>query len=197
MASMSTRRLAALAVGLTMAGPAVGYGQGVPVPRPFPGSGPTQAPAPVDRTPPPAPAPTSSAPQAAAPPAPAASTPAPAPDAPVLPSSVPIYPSAEFLESFDAGSGQRYYLYGTNLPYAELVSYYRTVLKDGGRDIYKSPGMHQFDLGRYREDSMAYPPSIVIKDYASSDSAGYLFVSGTTEKRFRTIIQVVPPDPSQ
>jgi hypothetical protein len=40
---------------------------------------------------------------------------------------------------------------------------------------------------------MAYPPSVVIKDYTSSNSPGYLHVSGTVEKRFKTIIQIVAP----
>ena len=52
--------------------------------------------------------------------------------------------------------------------------------------------MHQFDLGRYQEESMAYPPSVVVKDYAWNESPGYLVVKGTTEKRFKTIIQIVP-----
>ena len=54
----------------------------------------------------------------------------------------------------------------------------------------------QFDLGRF-QDNMAYPPSIVVKDYFSENSPGYLFVSGTSEKRYRTIIQIVPPGPGK
>src|SRR5262245_10143990 len=34
---------------------------------------------------------------------------------------MPIYPSAEFLSSYDAGRGQRYYLFGTNTPFAQIV----------------------------------------------------------------------------
>ena len=37
------------------------------------------------------------------------------------------------------------------------------------------------------------PPSVVVKDYTWNGSAGYLAASGSTEKRFRTIIQIVPP----
>ncbi len=40
---------------------------------------------------------------------------------------------------------------------------------------------------------MAYPPSVVVKDYTWNGSAGYLAVKGTTSKRYKTIIQVVPP----
>ena len=55
----------------------------------------------------------------------------------------------------------------------------------------KLPAMQQFDLGRFDEDAMAYPPSVVVKDYTWNNSPGYLAVSGTTEKRFKTIIQIV------
>ena len=52
--------------------------------------------------------------------------------------------------------------------------------------------MHQFDLGRYDERVMAFAPSVVVKDYAWNGSEGYLHVSGTTDKRYRTIIQIIP-----
>ena len=103
-----------------------------------------------------------------------------------------MYPSADFLEAFDAGSGQTYCLFGTNAPYLDIVAFYRSVLKSGGRELYKAPAMQQFDLGRYQEDTMAYPPSVVVKDYGWNDSEGYLFVSGAKEMRYKTIIQVVP-----
>jgi hypothetical protein len=152
-----------------------------PVPRPFPGA-PT----------PPATAPRTQMPEAPA--APAATTPA----TPVTPGvdvgTVPVYPTAEYLDSFDAGSGQRYHLFGTDLPFAEIVAYYRTVLKNGGREIYRTPAIHQFDLGRFDENRMAFPPSVVVKDYAAAGPAsGYLHAAGTVEKRYRTIIQIVPP----
>ena len=35
---------------------------------------------------------------------------------------VPVYPGADFLGSFDAGKGQRYYLYGTNASFTEIVN---------------------------------------------------------------------------
>jgi len=106
--------------------------------------------------------------------------------------NAPIYPTAEFLESFDAGQGQRYYIYGSNTSYETIVTYYRSVLRNGGRELFKSPAMHQFDLGRFDGDRMAFPPSVVVKDYSWNNSPGYLFVDGTTEKRYLTIIQIVP-----
>lgn len=158
----------------------------VPTPRPFPGSGgasstPTATPKPADPAP-------QVQPAVAAPP----SAPAPAAAA-----GVPVYPTAEYLDTFDAGSGQQYVLYGTNVGFAEIVSYYRTVLKTGGRELFKTPATHQFDLGRFQEDRMAYPPSVVVKDYTWNNSPGYPVVSGATEKRFKTIIQIVAPGPGQ
>jgi len=103
-----------------------------------------------------------------------------------------VYPSAEFLESYDAGRGQRYYLYGTNVPYVDIIGYYRTVLRDGGREIFEEPPVRQFELGPFDDDTMAFPPSVTVKDYGWNGGAGYLFASGATERRFRTIIQIVP-----
>lgn len=111
------------------------------------------------------------------------------------PAAVPLYPSAELIDSFDAGKGQRYYLYGANAPYADVVTYYKNLLKNGGREIYRAPAMQQFDIGRYQDDQMAFPPSVVVKDYSNDGSAGYLAVNGTVEKRFKTIIQIVPASP--
>jgi len=147
-----------------------------PVPRPFPGAptAPTQG-KPAD------PAGTTSG---------AARTAQAAPTAAEL-GNAPVYPGAEYLDTFDAGRGQQYVIYGTNAPFTDIVAYYRNVLKSGGRELFKTPAMHQFDLGRFEEETMAFPPSVVVKDYTWNGSAGYLVISGTTEKRYRTIIQIV------
>jgi hypothetical protein len=169
--------------------------QSLPVPRPFPGAGgPPESgatePAPASRRQPADPArpPATTS-------APATSTPAPAPaasaDAP--PANLPVYPAADFLESYDAGHGQRYYLYGTDAAYDTIVQYYRNTLRAGGREIFEQPPTRQFDLGRFDDDHMSFPPSVVVKDYTWNGSTGYLYVSGATEKRYKTIIQIVPP----
>ena len=101
-----------------------------------------------------------------------------------------ILPQAEYLDSFDLGRGQRSYLFGTDLGYPEVVAYYKNVLKDGGRELFKSPPMQQFDLGRFQDQTMATQPSVVVKDYAGGE--GYLHVNGVQSKRFRTIVQIVP-----
>ncbi len=107
------------------------------------------------------------APSTAPPPptsAPLPEVPPPPPSA-QAPEGLPVYPTAEFIDGFDAGSGQRYYLYGTDMPFEDIVAYYRNVLKNGGRELFREPPMRQFDLGRYQENTMAYPPSVVVKDY--------------------------------
>lgn len=109
---------------------------------------------------------------------------------------VQIYPGAEFLGSYDAGRGQRYYLFGTNTPFLEIVNYYKTVLKEKGELVFEEPAIHQFDLGKFKEETMAFPPSVTVKDYAWGGSAGYLNPKrGKQPARFRTIIQVVPNPP--
>jgi hypothetical protein len=107
------------------------------------------------------------------------------------PGDLPAYPGAEFLDFFDAGRSQRYYLYGTNASYADIVTYYKSSLKQGGRELFRTPPMHQFDLGDFERDSMAFPPSVVVKDYTWNGGTGYLALVGGEERRFRTVIQIV------
>ena len=168
-----------------------------PFPRPnTPQQKPTQ--------PPPAPPPTTSAPQAPAakPPAPQA----PASQAPKAPEAskgsqapseaelgAPVYPGAVYLSSYDAGRGQRFYLFGVTVPYTELVGYYRTVLKQKGDELFEAPPTHQFETGRFRDDAMAFAPSVTIKDYTYGGSAGYPNPKpGVQPARFPTVIQIVP-----
>jgi hypothetical protein len=106
---------------------------------------------------------------------------------------MPIYPGAEFITSYNAGRGQRYYLFGTNSPFAEIVGYYRTVLKQRGELVYEEPPIHMFDVGRFREETMAFPPGVTVKDYTWGGAMGYLNPKrGAEPQRFRTIIQIVP-----
>jgi hypothetical protein len=106
---------------------------------------------------------------------------------------VPVYPNAVFLTSYDAGRGQRYYLYGATSSYAELVAYYRTLLKNKGTTIFDQPPTHIFEIGKYNENTMAFPPSVTIKDYVAGGGSGYLNPKpGATPARFATIVQIVP-----
>lgn len=105
----------------------------------------------------------------------------------------PIYPSAVYLTSYDAGRGQRFYLFGSTIPYADLVGYYRTVLKTRGDELFESPSTHQFETARYRDDSMAFPPSVTIKDYTYGGAPGFPNPKpGAEPARFPTVIQIVP-----
>jgi hypothetical protein len=110
---------------------------------------------------------------------------------------VPVYPAAEFIASYDAGKGQRYYLYGTTATFVEIVQYYRTSLKQRGDLVFENPAIHQFDIGRFREETMAFPPSVTVKDYTTGGTGGYLNPKpGGTPERFPTIIQIVPNPPA-
>ena len=168
--------------------------QNPPVPRPFPG---TTSPPPASKPADPSGTPASGAPKTNPPKTNAPQTPAPQvpaqPSAGTNPAAQYAYPGAEYLDSFDAGRGQRYYLFGTNAPFADILLFYKNQLKSSGRELFKTPAMQQFDLGKFDENTMAFPPSVVVKDYTWENSAGYLYVSGTSEKRYRTIIQIVPP----
>jgi len=109
---------------------------------------------------------------------------------------MPIYPSAEFIASYDAGRGQRYYLFGTNAPFAQIVEYYKTALKQKGELVYEEPPIHMFEVGRFREETMAFPPGVTVKDYVWAGSLGYLNPKpGAEPSRFKTIIQIVPAPP--
>ena len=166
-------------------------------PQPFPKVGPPQP------AKPPATAPAQ--PPSATPPATPPST-APASTRQPAPAGVPteatlgvaIYPGAVFLTSYDAGRGQRYYLFGTNSGFVEIVNYYKTTLKQKGELIYETPSIHQFDIGKFKEETMAFPPSVTVKDYTWSGSAGYLNPKrGAQPARFKTVIQIVPAVPGQ
>ena len=135
-------------------------------------------------------------------PAPAPTTPAPATVIPTGPEpaegslGVAVYPSAQFITSYDAGRGQRYYLYGATATFAEIVQYYRNTLKQRGELVFEEPPIHQFDIGRFREETMAFPPSVTVKDYTWGGSTGYLNPKpGGKPARFPTIIQIVPNPP--
>jgi hypothetical protein len=163
-------------------------------PQPFPRVGPPKPAAPptTTQTPP------SSTPAPVQPVPPPRLQPAPGPnDVPTETTlGVQIYPNAQFLGSFDAGHGQRYYLFGTNAGFTEIVGYYRTILKQKGDLIFDEPAVQEFDIGKYREDAMAFPPSVTVKDYAWAGSAGYLNPKrGAQPERFKTIIQIVPAGP--
>ncbi len=155
------------------------------VPQPFPGRQnpprPTPAP-PQTSTPPPTPAaPSTEKPVAAA-----------EPTEGML--GFPVYPSSQFIAAYDAGRGQKYYLYGSEMPFAALVKYYQSALKTRGNLVFDVPATYMFEVGRFREETMAFPPGVTIKDYTWNGSPGYLNPRKNGKPaRFPSIIQIVPP----
>jgi len=188
-------RWVVLAVVTLISAPAFGQ-----TPQPFPRAGEqprTQRPAdpPVNTgTPAPQPASKPSAqPGTQSPPAQAPSDPS-APAAAVV--WFPVYPAAQFLASYDAGRNQRYYLYGSTAPFADVVTYYRTQLDERGDLVFREPPTHMFEVGRFREETMAFPPGVTVKDWSWGGSQGYPNTRrGTPPARFPTIIMIVPPPP--
>jgi len=132
-------------------------------------------------------APAGQAPQPAANPASTAEV----PSAATL--GVPFFEGMQFIESYDAGAGQRFYLFGTTGSFDDVVAFYRAALKQRGELVFEKPATHQFDIGRFREETMAFPPSITVKDYAQGATGGYPNPkAGAEPARYRTIVQVVP-----
>jgi hypothetical protein len=160
-----------------------------PAPQPFPRAGTPQPTHPAD------PATTQpSTPRPTAPPTGSTST---SPNQEASPGEsqlgVPLYPGAQFLASYDAGRGQRYYLFGSTASFLDVVTFYRNGLKQRGDLVFDAPATHQFDLGRFREETMAFPPSVTIKEFQSQVSQGYPNPRPNTEPaRFPTVIQIVP-----
>jgi hypothetical protein len=106
----------------------------------------------------------------------------------------PVYPSAVYLRSYDAGRGQKYYIFGSTVPFTEMVTYYRNLLKEKGNLVFEVPPTHVFEVGRFREETMAFPPSVTVKDYTFSGSGGYPNPKpGATPERFPTLVQIVAP----
>jgi hypothetical protein len=106
---------------------------------------------------------------------------------------LPIFPGSQFIRSYDAGRGQRYYLFGTEASLEEAVAYYRTTLKERGGIVFERPATYMFEVGRYRPETMAFPPGVTVKDFTWGGSAGFPNpLPNAQPQRFRTIIQIVP-----
>jgi hypothetical protein len=106
---------------------------------------------------------------------------------------VPFYPAMAFIESYDAGSGQRFFLFGTSASFADVVAYYRSALKQRGELVFEEPATHMFEIGRFREETMTFPPSVTVKDYTWGGMQGYPNPRpGAEPVRFQTVVQVVP-----
>jgi hypothetical protein len=106
---------------------------------------------------------------------------------------LPVIPGAQFLRSYDAGRGQRYYLFGTGALLEEVVAYYRTALKQRGDVVFERPATYMFEVGRFRPETMAFPPGVTVKDFTWAGSAGFPNPAPNAQPaRFATVIQIVP-----
>jgi hypothetical protein len=154
-----------------------------PVPRPFPGT--TQAPPPGAK------------------PAPGTATVAGgATDGstvdPLL-AGIPLYPGVELLMTTElrhtsqGARVQRLFVFGTNDGYAGIVNFYKSFLKRNGEEVSRVPAIQQFDLGSFDADTMAQRPSVIVKDYTWPEPQGYLHADGKIEKRFKSLVQIIPP----
>lgn len=182
---------AAVALVIVLAGGAAGAQP--PVARPQPPPTPTPTPAgtePAKAPPQPAASPAAAKPAAAPPAAPAGTEP---PTEAYL--GAPILPNARYLGSYDAGgAGQRFYLFGTPQRFLDVVAYYRAVLKDKGELVFDSPATHMFEVGKFREDQVAFPPGVTVKDYTMNGLPGLANPRpGAIPAAFPTVIQIVPP----
>lgn len=169
-----TRLLGAIALVGAMSSPALGQ-----TPQPFPRPAVTAAPTP------PAEAARATASQAADPGVPTAAS-----------LGFPVYPASQFLGSYDAGGfGQRYYIFATTAPFTDIVTFYRAMLGTRGNLVFREPPTHMFEVGRFREDAMVFPPGVTVKDWTWG-SLGYPNPQlGAEPERFPTIIMIVPPPP--
>jgi hypothetical protein len=105
-----------------------------------------------------------------------------------------VYPLAQMIASYDAGRAQRYYVFGTLSPFTDVVTYYRTQLDEKGTLVFKEPPTHMFEVGRFREETMAFPPGVTVKDWTWGGSQGYPNPKlGAQPARYPTIIMIVPP----
>ncbi|HEV2986438.1 MAG TPA: hypothetical protein VGX46_18710 [Vicinamibacterales bacterium] len=165
------------------------------MPQPFPGAPRPPQPARPAPAPPAAPPTTAPAPPTTTVPRASPARPATGPEAAPTEATLglPIYPGAQFITSYDAGRGQRYYIFGSAASFVDLVAYYRTVLKDKGELVFDVPATHEFDVGKFNENTMAFPPGVTIKDFQSDVSQGYPNPKpGGQPARFPTVIQIVP-----
>ena len=104
-----------------------------------------------------------------------------------------MYPTAQFIRSYDAGRGQRFYIFATQSSFTDVVNYYRNLLKQRGELVFERPATQFFENGRFREESMAVSPGVTVKDFTATGLGGVPNpTAGATPAAFATVIQIVP-----
>jgi hypothetical protein len=87
-------------------------------------------------------------------------------------------------------------LYGSTTTYPELVAWYQKQLRDRGDQVFAVPATHMF-AQRFREETMAFPPGVTVKEWTSGGSQGYPNPKpGAQPARFPVVIMIVPPPPA-
>ena len=82
--------------------------------------------------------------------------------------------------------------------YADVVLFYRTQLDERGDVVFKEPPTHMFNVGRFRDETMAFPPGVTVKDWTWGGSQGYPNTKlGAEPARFPTVVMIVPPPPAR
>ena len=90
-----------------------------------------------------------------------------------------------------------YAQFGATASYAELVTYYRTQLRERGDEVFEQPPTHMFQVGRFRDETMAFPPGVTVKDWTWGGSQGYPNPKlGAQPARYPTVIMIVPAPPA-
>ena len=87
-------------------------------------------------------------------------------------SACPVYPERAVHHVVRRGSRSALLSVRASAPFVEVVTFYRTALKQKGDVLFETPPTHQFETGRFRDETMAFPPSVTIKDYTFGGSAG-------------------------
>jgi len=67
-----------------------------------------------------------------------------------------------------------------------------------GDVVFDQPATHMFEVGRFRQETMAFPPGVTVKDYTWGGAQGYPNPKrGKGPEHFPTIIMIVPTPSGQ
>jgi len=88
-----------------------------------------------------------------------------------MPARRAVLAGARYLASYDRRDGQTYCLYGSTQTFADVVTYYRTVLKDRGELVFDAPATHMFEVGS-SGDRGRLSARVTVKDYNLDGSPG-------------------------
>jgi hypothetical protein len=59
--------------------------------------------------------------------------------------------------------------------------------------VFERPATYMFEVGRFRPETMAFPPGVTVKDFTWAGSAGFPNPAPNAQPaRFATVIQIVP-----